>query len=218
MKKILLITFIVISVVFVSACSVVEVPGPTEEDVSDEGVPVDGRIIDMVPGDYIIIRNEEDTSIYHEINISGGIVTKSGVSDELEPDNVISARVLIKDAESIPIGAELILVESNTAPDYRVIDAAEAKKMIDEGNVLILDVRTRVEFEAGYIPDAFNIPLGTIADVIKHITTDKQAVLLVYCRSGNRSKVAARELTELGYVNVYDFGGIINWPYEIFEP
>jgi len=179
---------------------------------------VSGRIIETVSGDYTIIRNEEDTSVYYEIDISGGVTSVNGVEINLDPNNVISADVVIVDDEAFPIKTTLVEITANTSPSYSVINAEEAKAKIDAGNVIILDVRTREEYEAGYIPNSFNLPLGTIAQGIGNITTDKSATLLVYCRSGNRSKVAARELTELGYENVYDFGGIVNWPYDIVEP
>ncbi len=226
MKKNYLLTILVlIAVLVLASCKTADI-AVTESPVSSEpgtesvtGIitVVSGRIIETVDKDYTIIRNEEDTSIYYKIDISTGLEADNGVSTDLEPDNVIGARVEITDPESLPIGARLISLTVNTSPSYKVIDAEEAKAMMDEGNVIILDVRTREEYMSGYIADSFNLPLGTIESGIKNITSDKDAVLLVYCRSGNRSKVAARELTELGYENVYDFGGIVDWPYGIIE-
>lgn len=219
MKKIIVIIIATFSaIVLLTGCNTESIVEPIESGNSDGGtVMVSGRIIETVDGEYTIIRNEVDTKIYYKIDISAGLKAEDGVSTVLEPDNVIYAKVEILNDKEVPITSNLVSLTSNIAPDYKVIDAKEAKAMIDEGNVIIIDVRTREEYQSGYIPDSFNLPLGTIEAGISNITADKQAVLLVYCRSGNRSKVAARELTELGYVNVYDFGGIVDWPYDIAE-
>lgn len=227
MKKIRVITIVTLAFLLIlSSCSRTEdtsglndntkTPKPTETPVSV--VEISGRIIETIDGDYTIIRNEEDTSIYYKIDISEGIEAETGVLNDLEPDNVITARVEVTDGEAFPIETRLWSLTANISPSYNVIDAKEAKRIIDGGDVIILDVRTFEEFGAGYIPDAFNLPLGTVKEGIDKIINDKQATILVYCRSGNRSKVAARELTEMGYENVYDFGGIVDWPYEIVNP
>lgn len=97
---------------------------------------------------------------------------------------------------------------------YHVISGEEAKQMMDEKEVTILDVRTAWEYAEGYIPNAVNLPNEEIGGEPVELLPDKDAVLLVYCRSGRRSKEAAGKLAELGYTNVYDFGGIIDWTYE----
>lgn len=99
--------------------------------------------------------------------------------------------------------------------EYIRITAAEAKEMIDSGDVAILDVRTVEEFEAGHIEDALLIPDFEIENLAEEILTDKDAVILVYCRTGRRSEIASRKLIDLGYTRVYDFGGIVDWPYEV---
>ena len=82
--------------------------------------------------------------------------------------------------------------------------------------VLVVDVRTPSEFAGGHIEGAISLPNETITTAQQpEALPDKDAVILVYCRSGNRSAQAARKLVSLGYVNVYDFGGILDWPYEI---
>jgi rhodanese-related sulfurtransferase len=97
---------------------------------------------------------------------------------------------------------------------YQTISSEEAKSMIDEmEDAVILDVRTREEFEQGHIEKAVLIPYTDIEDKIESIVPDKETTLLVYCRSGRRSAIAAGKLAEMGYVKVYDFGGIIDWPY-----
>ncbi len=101
---------------------------------------------------------------------------------------------------------------------YRKISPELAKEMMDEEGILILDVRTQGEYDAGHIRDAVLIPNETITtDKSPEALTDKEQTILVYCRSGNRSSQAARKLVSLGYVNVYDFGGINTWPYELVQ-
>ena len=97
---------------------------------------------------------------------------------------------------------------------YEQITPAEAKGIMDnEHNYIILDVRTEEEFAEGYVKDAILIPDTEITEKAEGILTDKEQQILVYCRSGRRSKNAANQLVELGYSNVKEFGGIIDWPY-----
>ena len=97
---------------------------------------------------------------------------------------------------------------------YEQITPAEAKEIMDtEQNYVILDVRTGEEFAEGHIVGAILIPDDEITEEAENILTDKEQQILVYCRSGRRSKNAASHLVELGYTNVIEFGGIIDWPY-----
>lgn len=100
--------------------------------------------------------------------------------------------------------------------DFRQVDSAAAMELMDtESDYIILDVRTREEFSAGHIPNAICIPNETIgSDPIPELA-DKDQLILVYCRSGNRSKQAAKKLTKLGYTNIVEFGGIMSWTGEI---
>ena len=95
------------------------------------------------------------------------------------------------------------------------ITAEEAKKIMDtESEYVILDVRTEEEFAQGHIPGAILIPDYEIREEAESSLPDKDALILVYCRSGRRSKNAAQILLELGYTNIREFGGILDWPYE----
>lgn len=95
------------------------------------------------------------------------------------------------------------------------ITAEEAKKIMDtESEYVILDVRTEEEFAQGHIPGAILIPDYEIREEAESSLPDKDALILVYCRSGRRSKNAAETLAELGYTNIREFGGILDWPYE----
>ncbi len=99
---------------------------------------------------------------------------------------------------------------------YQQITQEEAKEMMDTQEVIILDVREQNEYDSGHIPGAVLLPVGTIdQDTAAAVIPEKAAHVLVYCRSGNRSKTASSKLAELGYTNVYEFGGINTWPYEI---
>ena len=96
------------------------------------------------------------------------------------------------------------------------ITAEEAKKIMDtEDGYLILDVRTREEYDEGHIPGAVLIPNTEIENRAEEALPDKEQLILVYCRSGRRSKLAAQILADLGYTNVKEFGGILDWPYEV---
>lgn len=98
---------------------------------------------------------------------------------------------------------------------YRQISQEEAKEMMDTQEVIILDVREQDEYDSGHIPDAVLLPVGTIdEDTAAAVIPEKDSTVLVYCRSGNRSKTASSALAELGYTNIYEFGGIKTWPYE----
>ena len=104
----------------------------------------------------------------------------------------------------------------NAELSYQTISSDEAKKMMDEDSaVVILDVRTKDDFDTGHIEGAILIPDDKIEEKAEEILTDKSAVILVYCRSGRRSALASASLAQLGYTNVYDFGGIIDWKYDI---
>ena len=98
---------------------------------------------------------------------------------------------------------------------YQQISQEEAKEMMDTEEVIILDVREQSEYDSGHIPGAVLLPVGTIDEATAAAAIPaKDSTVLVYCRSGNRSKTAASALAELGYTNLYEFGGINTWPYE----
>ena len=99
---------------------------------------------------------------------------------------------------------------------YQQITQKEAKNMMDTQDVIVLDVREQDEFDAGHIPGAVLLPVGTITKATAaSVIPETDSVVLVYCRSGNRSKTASKALADLGYTNVYEFGGINTWPYEV---
>ena len=115
----------------------------------------------------------------------------TGCNNEVREDNSISSKVT-----------------------YKEIDAEEAYEMMS-GDVYIIDVREETEYNSGHIKDAINIPVSKINSDISNNVDSKDSVILLYCRSGSRAINVANTLVSLGYSNVYVFGGILNWPYEL---
>ena len=128
------------------------------------------------------------------------------------------------DATSIGIigGADgptsIIVADKGEKAMYEQITPEEAKKIMDSGEEhIILDTREQDEFDEGHIPNAILIPYTEIENKAEEMLPDKDAQILVYCRSGRRSKIAAESLSKLGYTNVKEFGGIIDWKYEVVK-
>lgn len=125
------------------------------------------------------------------------------------------------DARSIGIigGADgptsIIIGEKGEKAMYEQITAEKAKEIMDtESDYIILDVREQDEFDEEHIKGSILIPYTEIENKAEEMLPDKNKQILVYCRSGRRSKIAALSLAKLGYTNVKEFGGIIDWPYE----
>ena len=126
------------------------------------------------------------------------------------------------DATSIGIigGADgptsIIVSEKGEKEMYQQITAADAKKIMDSGDEhIILDTREQDEYDEGHIPNAILIPYTEIENKAEEMLPDKDKLILVYCRSGRRSKIASESLSKIGYTNIKEFGGIIDWPYEV---
>ena len=117
---------------------------------------------------------------------------------------------------ALPFGC--VGCSTGASASYEQIGGAEAKALMDsESGYIIIDARTQEEYDQGHIPGAILIPEYEIADRAEKELPDKDQLILVYCRSGRRSKIAAEELVKLGYTNVKEFGGIIDWEYEIVK-
>ena len=114
--------------------------------------------------------------------------------------------------------AALFLGGCTTPPQensYRQVSAEEAIALMEEeSDYIILDVRTEAEYNETHIPNAVNIPNESIGTEEIPELPDKEQLILVYCRSGNRSKQASEKLAALGYTNIVEFGGINSWPGE----
>lgn len=101
---------------------------------------------------------------------------------------------------------------------FQSISAKDAKTMMEsDKDIIILDVRTKDEYEEGHIKHAVLLPVAEVELEAEYTLEDKEQTILVYCRSGVKSKIASQLLVELGYSNVYEFGGILNWPYDIIK-
>lgn len=106
--------------------------------------------------------------------------------------------------------------ETGTGTAAEVITAEQAKEIMERNeDCVILDVRDQSEYEEGHIEGAILIPYTEIENRADEVLKDKDPLILVYCRSGRRSAIAAKCMTDMGYTNVKDFGGMIDWPYEV---
>ena len=115
------------------------------------------------------------------------------------------------------IEKEQVIISETERKDgmYTQIDQETAKRMMDEQDVLILDVREQDEYDEGHITGAVLLSVGTISEeTAASVIPEKDTIVLVYCRSGNRSKTASQVLADLGYTQIYEFGGINTWQYE----
>ncbi|MDF2537230.1 MAG: pspE [Herbinix sp.] len=148
------------------------------------------------------------------LSLAGCSVTK-GTTDETENlvDNPLENGKSDDSTESIEGD------NTETSPQvFEKITAEKAKDLMEESekeDFILVDVRTPEEYNVGHIEGALLIPDYELADRAEEELPDKAKTVLIYCRSGNRSSKAGKVLQELGYMNVYDFGGIIDWPYDI---
>ncbi|MGG7177780.1 rhodanese-like domain-containing protein [Clostridium paraputrificum] len=101
--------------------------------------------------------------------------------------------------------------------EIKSMSQREAKKVLDKGEAILLDVRTKEEYEEVHIKNSKLIPLRELEDMLETELPDKEKIILVYCRSGHRSHVAAEILNDFGYKDVYNIGGIQSWPFEVIK-
>jgi len=105
--------------------------------------------------------------------------------------------------------------DQNTEGKVLMISPEEAKENLDSNSdIILLDVRTQTEYDSGHIAEAVLLPLDDISEKASEVIPDQEKIYYVYCRSGNRSAAAAQLLVDMGYENIYDLGGIIDWPYD----
>lgn len=148
---------------------------------------------------------------------TGCSVTKETAPDKTMQENVTDTVTDNSDNVAITSPVDESLGNSEgTTPILKEITAEEAKMMMEKlDKYVILDVRTEEEYAQGHIKGAILIPDYEVETKAEELLEDKSETLLIYCRSGRRSALAAEALNGLGYTSVYDFGGIIDWPYEI---
>ena len=130
----------------------------------------------------------------------------------------LAALLLLTGCAHTPAPQQAADTEERAEPSWVQIDQETAKQMMeaDDGHVIV-DVRRQDEYDAGHIPGAILIPNESIVDERPAELPDLEQVILIYCRSGNRSKQAAQKLADLGYGNIYEFGGITTWTGEIVK-
>ena len=179
-------------------------------------------------------KNITFTAVINEIGENNLIVTTDSevgfdkANVKLLDDNNINPDLLVGQTVEIEIEAlpqvmdsdiaQVIAVNIKAKPSsYKKISPDVAKKMMND-KVIIVDVRSQSEYNTGYIENALLIPGNNIKELATKILPDLNATILVYCRSGNRSKKATKLLIDMGYQNVYDFGGINNWNYKLVTP
>ena len=131
----------------------------------------------------------------------------------------LAVLLLLSGCAHAPAPQQAADVEDSMKPSWAQIDQETAKQMMeaDDGHVIV-DVRRQDEYDAGHIPGAILIPNESIVDERPAELPDPEQIILIYCRSGNRSKQAAQKLADLGYSNIYEFGGITTWTGEIVKP
>ncbi len=118
------------------------------------------------------------------------------------------------DTSSMGMQDEMKMQSETMKAEYKKITADEAKAMMTD-DAIILDVRTEDEFAEGHIPNAVLLPQTEISEKAEMVLNDKEKTILIYCRTGNRSETAAKQLIDMGYTHVYDFGGIDTWTGEL---
>lgn len=145
------------------------------------------------------------------------VYSRSWEEDQPPVEEIIYTLVIDKEGciSELNDATESSQNDSNLEPVYQKISSSEAYKMMSEtGNFILLDVRTESEYKEKRIPGAILLPNDEIKSRAEAELSGKEQLIFVYCRSGGRSASATKELVELGYTNVYDLGGIIDWPYE----
>ena len=155
---------------------------------------------------------------YAEVCIEGGNHAQFGNYGEQKGDHAADISWEEQQAQTVEAILNMMEAHKNQKQEevmmtYEKISPQEAKKRMDkETDVVILDVRTQEEYDSGHIKNAVCLPNEDILSE-PDILPEKGQQILVYCRSGNRSKQAAQKLADMGYENVLEFGGILDWPY-----
>jgi len=189
-------------------------------------IPKDNNItftafIESVNENSILVIDVSANSGFDKASVD---ITEAKYDFDLKAGQKVEVTIKPEIRESYPVQATGVRIRLITqedagagAAEYKKITAKEAKMLIDSGNVTVLDVRTQAEFASGHINGAILLPNTEIKKKAPEVLPDKNTTILVYCRSGNRSAQAAKILVEMGYTKVYDFGGIIDWPYEVVK-
>ena len=205
-----------------------------EKVFQEMGDEVTFMMVDMVGGretkasgqKYIAEQGFTFPVYYDEAQDAAGTYGISAIPTTIFIDtqgNLVAGAQSAIDEETLRYGISLAqdasAAQEEVSPVYQKISPEEAKAIMDGAQPYVLvDVRTRQEYDSGHIQGAVLIPDTQIRQEAARILPDKDAIILVYCRSGRRSEASAKELVALGYRNVYDFGGINDWPYGTVKP
>lgn len=171
-------------------------------------------VIEHIDDSHILVNTTDhdagfdkaSVSLVEGITLPTGLAVGQTISVEAAPE--------IRESYPVQVTALKITVKEPPMAEYKKITPQQAQEMMN-GEAIILDVRTQTEYDEGHIPNAILLPDTEIAKKAEEILPDKQKTILIYCRSGRRSALAAKDLIALGYSNVYDFGGILDWPGEL---
>lgn len=207
---------------------------PACSAVKEPDIEFTGEVLEVYDNGFLISTTELDGTDKVSVSYDKGM---KRLDFNLLVGQTLAVTVLRQMRESYPVQATAVRIqllrdieeealavgESSLDKLTRSVVAVkitpeEAKRMMEEeSGVIILDVRTQAEFDAGHIAGALLLPDTEVADKAADLLPDKTATILVYCRSGRRSALAGETLAGMGYTHVYDFGGIIDWPYEIVK-
>ncbi len=199
MKKIV---FLFLCLLFLSGCAGSEnvTFSAVVDSVSDGSIMVSTISFDSF--DKASVAVTDQTQVIGTLEAGAqAVITIKGEIRESYPVQVTATKIVITQDADVPA-------------QYKKITAEEAKTLIESDDVVLLDVRTQEEYDEGHIDGALLIEDTRLKEQAPLLLTDKTAKILVYCRSGRRSAASAQELIEMGYTDVLDFGGIIDWPYE----
>jgi len=169
-----------------------------------------------------IYSSKANSIIILQINNKMAFVNSTGVTLDVAPQ-IIEDRTLVPVrfiAEALGADVQwdgeknMVIINTNEVVGYKKITPDQAKQVLENKSILLIDVRTSDEYKAGHIKGSVNITNTELKSKITQFASDKATEIIVYCRSGARSKVSAEELLKMGYTNVSDLGGIIDWKYE----
>lgn len=164
-------------------------------------------IIDKKNGDSLILREIDENQDF-------GLASISYSDKNIAEGMIVSVTAKSEIRESYPVQITVLDIIEKEKDVVNIISAKVAEKMMEE-DVVILDVREQDEYNDGHIVNSILIPYESIQENLDKLPSDKSQIILVYCRSGRRSNIAAKELVKMGYNRVYDFGGIEDWNGEI---
>jgi rhodanese-related sulfurtransferase len=209
MRKIIIFVLIILTL-FSMGCK----RGDTNNsEVAKEDFVFQGKIIEKTDENNFIVRDVESGDLISLI-ITDEVEVLDNISKEFNIGNLVKFEADSDVMESWPLKVNLFRIIENEEASYIKIDQDLAKKLMDTQEVIVLDVRTIDEYNEGNIEKSLLLPVDDIEEADK-ILPDKDVTILVYCRSGNRSKTASEKLIDMGYKNIYDFGGINTWKYEL---